>query len=135
LFVDDESIVARSTEEFLKRLGYVVTRCEQSADALARFHRAPREFDLIITDWAMPGMSGTELVSAIHEVRPDIPMLLMSGFVDSTVQLAAKSLGIGEILIKPVNPELLAQAVAQMLARETKAGAGRTTHSTATEPS
>jgi CheY-like chemotaxis protein len=134
LFVDDESIVARSTEEFLKRLGYVVTRCEQSADALARFRRAPREFDLIITDWAMPGMSGTELVSAIHEVRPDIPMLLMSGFVDSTVQLAAKSLGIGEILIKPVNPELLAQAVAQMLARETKAGAGRSTHSPATEP-
>jgi PAS domain S-box-containing protein len=134
LFVDDESIVARSTEEFLKRLGYVVTRCEQSADALARFHRAPREFDLIITDWAMPGMSGTELVSAIHEVRPDIPMLLMSGFVDSTVQLAAKSLGIGEILIKPVNPELLAQAVAQMLARETQPGAGRSTHSPATEP-
>jgi PAS domain S-box-containing protein len=134
LFVDDESIVARSTEEFLKRLGYVVTRCEQSEDALARFRRAPREFDLIITDWAMPGMSGTELVSAIHEVRPGIPMLLMSGFVDSTVQLAAKSLGIGEVLIKPVNPELLAQAVAQMLARDAKPGAGRTTDSTATEP-
>jgi len=125
LFVDDEPIVARSTEEFLKRLGYVVTRCEQSDDALARFRRAPQEFDLIVTDWAMPGMSGTELVSAMRETRPDIPMLLMSGFVDSTVQLAAKAIGIGEILIKPVNPELLAQAVAQVLARGTKAGVGR----------
>jgi hypothetical protein len=50
------------------------------------------------------------------------------------VQLAAKSLGIGEVLIKPVNPELLEQAVAQMLARDAKPGAGRTTDSTATEP-
>jgi CheY-like chemotaxis protein len=130
LFVDDEPIVARSTEEFLKRLGYRVTRCEQSEDALARFRHAPGEFDLIVTDWAMPGMSGTELVLAMRETRPDIPMLLMSGFVDSTVQHAAKTIGISEILIKPVNPELLAQAVAQVLARETKAGNGGSTHST-----
>jgi len=122
LFVDDEPIVARSTEEFLKRLGYAVTRCEQSDDALARFRREPRQFDLVITDWAMPGMSGTELVTAVHEIRPDIPMLLMSGFVDSTVQSAARTIGVGEILIKPVNPELLAQAVAQVLARGNKVG-------------
>ena len=128
LFVDDEPIVARSTEEFLKRLGYVVTRCEQSGDALARFRREPREFDLIVTDWAMPGMSGTELVTAVREIRPEIPMLLISGFVDSTVQFAAKTIGIGEVLIKPVNPELLAQAVAQMLARGNKAAAGRPLH-------
>ncbi|HUC84831.1 MAG TPA: PAS domain S-box protein [Candidatus Acidoferrales bacterium] len=125
LFVDDEPIVARSTEEFLKRLGYVVTCCEQSEDALARFRRAPVDFDMIITDWAMPGMSGTELVSAIREIRPDIPMLLMSGFVDSTLQHTAKTIGIGEILIKPVNPELLAQAVAQVLARGNRPGAGK----------
>jgi PAS domain S-box-containing protein len=124
LFVDDEPIVARSTEEFLKRLGYAVTRCEQSDDALARFRREPRQFDLVITDWAMPGMSGTELVTAVHEIRPDIPMLLMSGFVDSTVQSAARTIGVGEILIKPVNPELLAQAVAQVLARGNKVGVG-----------
>ena len=127
LFVDDEPIVARSTEEFLKRLGYVVTCCEQSEDALARFRRAPVDFDMIITDWAMPGMSGTELVSAIREIRPDIPMLLMSGFVDSTLQHTAKTIGIGEILIKPVNPELLAQAVAQVLARGNRPGAGKST--------
>jgi PAS domain S-box-containing protein len=127
LFVDDEPIVARSTEEFLKRLGYTVTCCEQSEDALARFRRAPMEFDLIITDWAMPGMSGTELVSAIREVRPNIPMLLMSGFVDSTLQHTAKTIGIGEILIKPANPELLSQAIAQMLDRGNKARAAKST--------
>ena len=118
LFVDDEPIVARATEEFLKRLGYVVTRCEESSDALARFRNGPEGFDLIVTDWAMPGMSGTELVSAIREIRPNIPMLLMSGFVDSSVQQSARSTGISEILIKPVNPELLAQVVAQVFARD-----------------
>jgi CheY-like chemotaxis protein len=127
LFVDDEPIVARSTEEFLKRLGYTVTCCEQSEDALARFRRAPMEFDLIITDWAMPGMSGTELVSAIREVRPNIPMLLMSGFVDSTLQHTAKTIGIGDILIKPANPELRSQAIAQMLDRGNKARAAKST--------
>jgi CheY-like chemotaxis protein len=124
LFVDDEPIVARTTEEFLKRLGYAVTRCEQSNDALTRFRRAPGEFDLIITDLAMPGISGSELATAVREIRPDIPMLLMSGFVDPTVQLAAKAIGISEILIKPVNPEMLAQAVAHVLACGTKAGVG-----------
>jgi len=133
LFVDDEPIVARSTEEFLKRLGYVVTCCEQSEDALARFRRAPVDFDMIITDWAMPGMSGTELVSAIREIRPDIPMLLMSGFVDSTLQHTAKTIGIGEILIKPVNPELLAQAVAQVLARGNRPVAGKSTRPATTK--
>jgi PAS domain S-box-containing protein len=128
LFVDDEPIVARSTEELLKRLGYAVTCCEQSENALEQFRRAPREFDLIVTDWAMPGMSGTELVSAMRETRPDIPMLLMSGFVDSTVQQVAKMIGIDEVLVKPVNPELLAQAIAQVLARGARAakdGAGQ----------
>ncbi|HUB87203.1 MAG TPA: PAS domain S-box protein [Verrucomicrobiae bacterium] len=124
LFVDDELIVGRAAEEFLKRLGYVVTRCEQSEDALKRFRQSPREFDLIITDWAMPGMSGTELVSAMREVRPDIPMLLMSGFVGALLEQTAKTMGIGEVLVKPVNPELLAQAVAQVLARAAKPEVG-----------
>ena len=121
LFVDDEPIVGRSTEELLKRLGYLVTRCVQSEEALARFRQTPRDFDLIITDWAMPGMSGTELVSAMHEVRPDIPMLLVSGFVGALLEETAKKMGIGEILVKPVNPELLAQIVDMMLSRVAKA--------------
>jgi PAS domain S-box-containing protein len=122
LFVDDEPIVGRSTEELLKRLGYAVTRCGQSEEALARFRQAPLDFDLIITDWAMPGMSGTELVSAMHEVRPDIPMLLMSGFAGVLVEETAKMMGISEVLIKPVNPELLAQAVDLVLSRTAKVG-------------
>jgi CheY-like chemotaxis protein len=129
LFVDDETIVGKTAEEFLKRLGYVVTRCEQSEDALARFRQTPHDFDLIITDWAMPGMSGTELVSAIQAVRRDIPMLLMSGFVGALVEETAAMLGIGEILVKPVNPELLAQAVDLVLSRAAKAGKIRSTRS------
>ena len=129
LFVDDEPIVGKSAEEFLKRLGYAVTRCEQSEDALARFRQTPRDFDLIITDWAMPGMSGTELVSEIQAVRRDVPMLLMSGFVGALVEKTAKMMGIGEVLVKPVNPELLAQAVDMILSRAAKTrGANPSAH-------
>ena len=125
LFVDDEPIVGKSTEELLKRLGYSVTRCGQSEEALTRFRRTPQDFDLIITDWAMPGMSGTELISAMHEVRPDIPMLLVSGFAGALLEETAKKMGIGEILVKPVNPELMAQAVDLVLSRAAKAGASK----------
>jgi PAS domain S-box-containing protein len=131
LFVDDEPIVGRSTEELLKRLGYTVTSCGQSEEALTKFRQAPQDFDLIITDWAMPGMSGTELVSAIQAVRPDIPMLLMSGFAGALVEKTAKTMGIGEVLIKPVNSELLAQAVALVLSRAAKAGNIGSTRSSA----
>jgi CheY-like chemotaxis protein len=130
LFVDDEPIVGKSVEVFLRRLGYVVTRCEQSEDALTRFRTAPHDFDLIITDWAMPGMSGTELVSAIGAVRQDVPMLLMSGFVGALMEKAAMTIGIAEVLVKPVNPELLAQAVDLVLSRAAKAGKTRSTPST-----
>ena len=78
---------------------------------------------MIITDWAMPGMSGTELFTAIRSVRQDIPMLLMSGFVGPLVEQTAKSMGISEVLMKPVNPELLAQAVDMVLTRAAKAKA------------
>ena len=111
----------------MKRLGYAVTRCGQSEEALARFRQAPQDFDLIITDWAMPGMSGTELVSAMKEVRPDIPMLLVSGFVGALVEETAKMMGIGEVLVKPVNPELLAQAADLVLSRAAKAGKVKST--------
>ncbi len=127
LFVDDEPIVGRSTEELLKRLGYTVTRCGQSEEALARFRQTPRDFDLIITDWAMPGMSGTELISAMREIKPDIPILLMSGFVSNLVEKTAKTMGIGEILVKPVNPELLAQTVDLVLLRAARAGSVKST--------
>ncbi len=122
LYVDDEPIVGKSTEEFLRRLGYIVTRFDKSDEALERFREAPHAFDLIITDWAMPGMSGTELISAIRQTRPEIPMLLVSGFVGALAEGMAKEAGIAEVLIKPVEMELLAQAVAQVLLRAAKAG-------------
>ena len=63
----------------------------------------------------------------MHEVRPDIPMLLVSGFVGALLEETAKKMGIGEILVKPVNPELLAQIVDMMLSRAAKAGKVKST--------
>ena len=113
----------------MKRLGYIVTHCGQSEDALDRFRREPQDFDLIVTDWAMPGMSGTELVSAMREVRADIPMLLVSGFVGGLVEETAKKMDVGEVLVKPVNPELLAQTVDLVLTRAARASKNKSTRS------
>lgn len=123
LFVDDEPIVGKATEEFLRRLGYTVTRYEQSEAALAKFRQTPDDFDLLVTDWAMPGMSGTELVSAVRNLRPEIPLLLISGFVDTLLQETVKMLGVDEVLLKPVPSELMAQAVARTLAARQVIGA------------
>jgi PAS domain S-box-containing protein len=116
LFVDDEPIVGKTTEEFLRRLGYNVTRCEQSEEALTKFRQTPQNFDLLITDWAMPGMSGTELVTAARNLRPEIPLLLVSGFVDTLLQETVKMMGVEEVLLKPVSSELMAHAIARTLA-------------------
>ncbi len=77
----------------------------------------------------MPGMSGTELVSEIQAVRRDIPLLLMSGFVGAVVEEKAKMMGIGEVLVKPVNLELLAQTVGLILSRAARAGNAKSTRS------
>jgi len=119
LFVDDEPIVGKSMEEFLRRLGYAVTRCEESEEALIKFRQTPQTFDLVVTDWAMPGMSGTELVSGVRNLRPEIPVLLITGFVDTLLQETVKMIGVDDVLLKPVSSELMAQAVARTLTART----------------
>lgn len=116
LFVDDEQNLAAVTEKVLARIGYSVTRFAQADLALQRFREDPAEFDLVITDFAMPGMSGTELAQALLQVRPELPVLLISGFVDQPVQEAALLIGIREVLHKPLSIEGLSSAVSRALA-------------------
>ena len=116
LFVDDEQNLAAVTEKVLTRIGYSVTRFAQADLALQRFREDPAEFDLVITDFAMPGMSGTELAQALLQVRPELPGLLISGFVDQPVQEAALLIGIREVLHKPLSIEGLSGAVSRALA-------------------
>jgi len=102
LVVDDEKMVVEIQQKMLKRLGYDVTSCTSSVEALKAFQANPDNFDLIITDMTMPDMTGDQLAQKIMEIRTDIPIILCSGFSEKMSNEKAKSLGIKEFLMKPV---------------------------------
>jgi nitrogen-specific signal transduction histidine kinase/CheY-like chemotaxis protein len=115
MLVDDEPTLAAVTEKSLVRSGYAVTRFERAERALEKFRETPDEFDLVITDYAMPGMSGTDLAKALLQVRANLPVLLVSGFVDQPVSDAATAIGVREVLLKPVGIDDLRAAVNRWL--------------------
>ena len=79
LVVDDDSLVLMNTAALLEDMGYVVTEANSAADALALF-KDGSTFDLLITDQAMPGMVGTQLIEKTREIAPDLPVILASGY-------------------------------------------------------
>jgi PAS domain S-box-containing protein len=116
LLVDDEQTLAVVTEKALTRSGFSVMRFDRAERALERFRETPDQFDLVITDFAMPGMSGTDLAKALLLVRADLPILLVSGFVDESVRVAAEAIGVREVLLKPLAIENLREAINRALA-------------------
>ncbi len=102
LFVEDEEAIAHLEEEALKELGYTVTVETQSLQALKTFSLAPDQFDLVITDQTMPTMTGETLSKELLRLRPDIPIILCTGYSPSMTPEKAKALGIRAFLWKPL---------------------------------
>jgi CheY-like chemotaxis protein len=117
LVVDDEPSVVKATSETLERLGYRVMTAASGAEAWKIFERVPQPFDLVITDEVMPGMSGIRLAQKILEVRPDLPIILFTGYSENVSSEEAKAAGIREFLIKPFPKHELAQTVRKVLDR------------------
>jgi PAS domain S-box-containing protein len=115
LFVDDEEALARMGQIMLKRLGYEVEVRTSSLDALDAFRANPEKYDLVITDYTMPGMTGMDLSEELLKIRPDIPIILCTGYRDVTTPEMVKAAGVRELLIKPVVRAQLAQAVNEAL--------------------
>lgn len=114
LFVDDEEDLVATTGEMLRRLGYEVVATTGSVEALKLFTAHPGNFDLIITDQTMPLVTGTELIREIRLLRPDVPVLLCSGFMDEdedAICEEARAAGIAEVLRKPVDRDEMARAI------------------------
>lgn len=103
LVVDDEEFVLSAIGGSLERLGYRITAELKSPEALRKFQATPDSFDLVITDQTMPQMSGLELSKAIHDVRPDIPIIVVTGFSPDLNGRSAQSLGLAAILGKPID--------------------------------
>ncbi|OGP59921.1 MAG: hypothetical protein A2V65_07090 [Deltaproteobacteria bacterium RBG_13_49_15] len=115
LFVDDEPTLANLGKRMLEILGYRVEVCTSATDALDLFRKKPERFDLIITDMTMPAMTGSELAMALLQVRPNIPIILCTGFSYGMSEEKAKAIGIREFIFKPFVQKDMATAIRKAL--------------------
>ncbi len=115
LFVDDEEMLAEMGKEMLERLGYHVTMCQSSLEALTTFQNNPQDFDVVITDQTMPDMTGFDLARRILQIRPDIPIILCTGYSNIVDEKSAKVLGIKEFAIKPLTKTTIAGLLKKVL--------------------
>jgi PAS domain S-box-containing protein len=115
LFVDDEEIIVQSMRNMLERLGYKVTTVTESEEALKLFSGKPSEFDLVITDQTMPGMTGQELGKEFMRIRPDIPVILCTGYSDMISSEKATAMGFRGFVMKPFTLRESAELVRRVL--------------------
>jgi len=102
MFVDDEVSLTRWAKDMLEEVGYQVVVHTNGQDAIEDFQRHSKNFDALITDQTMPGMTGEQLTKRVLEIRPDFPVILCTGFSYTIDEGKARSMGIRAYLIKPV---------------------------------
>ncbi|KIX10916.1 hybrid sensor histidine kinase/response regulator [Dethiosulfatarculus sandiegensis] len=115
LLVDDDEDMALVTQGLFKRLGYKTTALTGSLKALETFKQDPHGFDILVTDQVMPEMTGLELAREVQALRPDIPIILFTGFWAAGTRTKARDAGIRELLIKPIRNRRWAETVRRVL--------------------
>jgi signal transduction histidine kinase/ActR/RegA family two-component response regulator len=125
LLVDDEPSICNVLSQMLSRSGYLVTAHSDPHEALKEFLARPAEFDLLFTDLTMPGMTGVDLAKRIYEVRPDLPVVLTTGFGGDVVADAITNTHVLKVLEKPVPPGIVTDIVHEIL----RAGGKTAAHS------
>jgi nitrogen-specific signal transduction histidine kinase/ActR/RegA family two-component response regulator len=118
LLVDDEPSIVRLGRQLLERRGYEVETRQSGLEALDCFKRDPGRFDLVITDMAMPGMRGDRLAREIMAIRPDVPVVLATGYSSQISEEEAREMGIRAFLMKPLTQQELAATVREVLDRQ-----------------
>jgi len=117
LMVDDEPDLLEFSHQTLGSLGYKVTTEKDSEAALRTFKAAPHDFDLVITDQSMPRLSGLQLAEGLRKARPDLPILLITGFSKAIPPECLETLGAVRLLSKPFSTGELARTVREVFAR------------------
>jgi PAS domain S-box-containing protein len=115
LFIDDEESIAKLGCQVLERLGYHVEETISPIEALDIFRSKSDKFDLVITDLTMPKMTGDKLVKEILAIRPDIPIILCTGFSERIDEKNAKAMGVADYIEKPLDKLSLAVTVRRVL--------------------
>ena len=115
LFVDDEKVLVDIGKQILERLGYEVVARTSSIEALEAFKAQPHRFDLVITDQTMPNMTGEDLAKALMRIRPDIPVILCTGYSHMISEDKAKAMGIRAFIMKPILRHDIAYTIRRVL--------------------
>ena len=116
LLVDDEAALVSLGEEMLAALGYEPVGYTSSVAALRAFEQRPQRYDAVLSDETMPQLTGSQLAAVVRRVRPELPVLLMSGYVSPALAERALELGVRDVLAKPLVARDIAHALADALA-------------------
>jgi len=119
LLVEDDAYLAEAEKKMLEELGYKVTALTSSVEAFEIFQKLSDRFDIIITDYAMPKMTGVQLIRKVRSINPDIPVIICTGFSKEVQQQKIGSLGIGEIIMKPIELGYIANSIRRLLEERT----------------
>jgi CheY-like chemotaxis protein len=118
LLIDDEEDVLEMMHSMIEKLGYQVISKNSGIEALDTFRNHPRQFDLVITDQTMPELTGLELVEQLIRIRPDIPVILCTGYTEMISEDSAGSLGIGAYVMKPVRISDISVKIRKLLEKK-----------------
>jgi CheY-like chemotaxis protein len=115
LVVDDDELVSEYLGALLEAESYDVTVLNEPLAALKYFKEHPDDFDLIVTDQVMPGLTGVEITQAILELRPSLPVLLITGYSEKISALNAESFGVSGFFSKPINENLFLDKISNLV--------------------
>ncbi len=118
LFVDDEKPLTDIGREMLVSCGFEVVTRTSSVEALEAFKFRAKDFDLVITDQSMPNMTGMEFAREILKIRPDMPIILCTGFSDAVSYDRLRDIGIGDFIMKPILKHDLISSISRLLSHE-----------------
>jgi CheY-like chemotaxis protein len=117
--VDDEQGLILLMKRLLTRKGYRCSGYTDPREALDAARANPDQFDLVVTDYNMPYLSGLELAQALREIRADLPIVLASGYITEELRAKAFAAGVGELIYKPNTVDDLCEAVARLVNAQT----------------
>ena len=114
LYIDDDESLVFLIQRMLKRRGYLVSGYTDQREALDTLLVDPNAFDLVVTDYNMPGMSGLDVAREVHAIRADLPVAIASGFIDATLRAQADGVGVRELIFKANAVEDLCEAFVRL---------------------
>ncbi|MDQ1351333.1 MAG: hypothetical protein QG657_1635, partial [Acidobacteriota bacterium] len=116
--IDDEKDLVEIGGRLLASLGYHVVSTTSSLEALEIFRTDPSGFDLVISDQTMPNLTGLQLAGQLRQIRPDLPVILCTGFSENIDEMNFKAQGVSDFLMKPIGRKKMARVIRNVLDRK-----------------